>query len=60
MLVPFTTHYVGFVDDMCDGCIGSSMTFQESLTKILQMEMMNDNNDTSMMNVDANMDDLKD
>jgi hypothetical protein len=24
------------------------------------MEMMNDDNDTSMMNIDANMDDLKD
>jgi hypothetical protein len=51
---------VGLVDDICDGCIGSSMTFQESSTKILQMEMMNDDNDTSMMNVDANVDDLKD
>jgi hypothetical protein len=36
------------------------MTFQESSKKILQMEMANDDNETSIMNVDANMDDLKD
>jgi hypothetical protein len=24
---------VGLVDDICDGCIGSSMTFQESSDK---------------------------
>ena len=29
-------------------------------TKILQMETMNDDNETFIMNVDANMDDLKD
>jgi hypothetical protein len=29
----FTSHYVWLVDDICDGCIGSSMTFQESSNK---------------------------
>ena len=33
--------------------------FKRVPTNIIHMEMMNDDNDTSIMNVDANMDDLK-
>ena len=34
-------------DNICDGCIVSSMAFQEiSSTKILHMEMMDDENET--------------
>jgi hypothetical protein len=29
-LAPFTAHYVGSVHDIYDGCIGSSMKFQDS------------------------------
>ena len=36
------------------------MTFQESSKNIIHMETMNDDNETTIMNVDANMDDLKD
>jgi len=32
-LATFTGHYVGPVHEICDGCIGSSLTFQENLNK---------------------------
>ena len=33
---PFTTHYVGSLHDICDGCIGSSMSnFKIVMTTIL-------------------------
>ena len=34
--------------------------FKRVLAKILYMEMTNDDNETCMMNVDANMENLKD
>ena len=61
MLAPFTTNYVGSVHDICDGCIGSSMSNFKIVPKtILYKGMMNDDNETCMMNIDANVDDLKD
>jgi hypothetical protein len=59
-LAPFTSHYAGLVDDIYDGCIGSSIPLKRVPTNIVQMKMKNDDNDTSMMNNDVNMDDLKD
>jgi hypothetical protein len=54
-LAPFTAHYAELVDDICDGCIGSSITFQDIYDKVYTMEMTNDDNDMSMMNIDANV-----
>jgi hypothetical protein len=43
------------------GVLEVPWNFKRVPTKILQMEMANDDNDTSMMNIDANvLDDLKD
>ena len=49
------------MEEICDGCIGSSMSnFKIFLTTILYKGMTNDDNETSIiLNVDANMDDLK-
>ena len=34
MLAPFNAYYVGSMqDEICDGCIGCAMTFQESFEK---------------------------
>jgi hypothetical protein len=53
MLATFTTHCKGSVEDnICEGCIGSSMEFQEICsTKILHMEMMDDENETWMISM---------
>jgi hypothetical protein len=50
------------VEEICDGCIGSSMSNFKIIPKmILQKGMINDDNERcSMMKVDANVDDLKD
>jgi hypothetical protein len=62
MLAPFTTNYVGLVHDICDGCnIGSSMSnFKIVPTTILYKGMTNYDNETCMMNIDSNVDDIKD
>jgi hypothetical protein len=54
-------YYAGSVDEICDGCIGSSMSnFKIVLTYILYKGMMNDENERcNMMNIDENVDDLK-
>ena len=59
MLAPFTTHCVELMDDVGDGNVGSPMTFQESSENILYMGMMNDDNETCMMDIDGNIYDLK-
>jgi hypothetical protein len=60
-LAPFTAQCVGSVEEIFDGCIGSSMSnFKIFLTTILYKGMVNDDNKRcSMTNVDANVDDLK-
>jgi hypothetical protein len=50
---------VGSVEEICDGCIGSSMSnFKIIPTMIPYKGMTNDENEMCMMNVDANVDDL--
>jgi hypothetical protein len=34
MLAPFTAHYAGSMDDIGDGRVGISMTFQDSFEKV--------------------------
>jgi hypothetical protein len=41
------------------GLLKFPLHFKRVPKNIIQMEMMNDDNDMSMMNVDANVDDLK-
>jgi hypothetical protein len=43
-----------------DNAWSTSFHFKRVPTKIIHMETTNDDNETSIMNVDANMDDLKD
>jgi len=61
-LAPFTSHHVESVDDIGDGRVGtSSMTFQESFVKYC-IKYGNEEwwKWDCMMNIDENMDDLKD
>ena len=61
MLAPFTAHCVGSVEEICDGCIGRSMSnFNIVTTMILSKGIMNHDNERCMMNVDENVDDIKD
>jgi hypothetical protein len=49
------------MEEVCDGCIVKSMSkFKIVLTTILLKGMTNDDNERCMMNIDANVDDLKD
>ena len=60
MLAPLAAHCVGLVEEICDGCIGRSMSnFKIVPTMILWKGMTNDDNEKCMMNVDANVDDIK-
>ena len=59
-LAPFTSHYVRLVHDIFVVKLEVPWHFKRVPTKILQMETMTFDNETPIMNVVANMDDIKD